>query len=96
MKLLIKKSVVWVVGHIWMPNTQSAYQYELTSHDISNIAENGTITRDNVEQWINSHCGDFRTIEDFSASIELGEDTLDFPWENEDSECIYNDCRGED
>ena len=35
-------------------------------------------------------------IEDFSASIELGEDTLDFPWENEDSECIYNDCRGED
>jgi hypothetical protein len=93
MKYLFRKSYVDVIGEIWMPAGTCAMRYPLSAHDIENIRDDdGAITRESIEQWLTSNSGDFQHVADFSASIEVGENTLDFAWKNEDSEFTYNDC----
>jgi hypothetical protein len=82
-----------VIGPIWMPNATAATSYSLTEHDIENMrGDDGKITRDDVEDWINCHSGDFRHVEDFNAIIRDGEATLEFGWSNEESDLTYNEC----
>lgn len=49
-------------------------------------------TREEVELWVAMHLGDFREITDWSASLEIGDQTIDYPWESVDGECAYWDC----
>lgn len=77
---------VEVLGKIWMPATTAAHTYELTDYDLTNIGD--TFTRENVEQWLATHAGDFQSITDFHAVC--GED--DIPWKSEESENAYNDA----
>lgn len=74
-----------VIGTIWMPASTCAMTYKLTAHDIENIGE---LTRENVQKWLDTHSGDFQSIEDFHADIG----DFDSPWEHEESECTFNDC----
>lgn len=92
MRYQVRKSVIDVVGKIWMPNVTASMRLEPSSYDVENMRdEDGAITRDSVEDWLGSHAGDFRSVIDFAASIEDGDSTIDLPWATEDGEFAYLD-----
>lgn len=93
MRYTVRVSYVDVIGPIWMPTTTAAMRYTLDRFAIENIRAygDGTITREAVDEWLSCHSGDFQSIADFSASIEDGDDTLDFEWSDPDSELVYMD-----
>ena len=97
MKVFQRYSYVDVVGSIWMPNVTCSMRYDLRPapwNDVNDVrGDDGTITRDSVEQWLATHAGDFQSIQDFSASIEDGEATIDIPWATEDGELAYLDSQ---
>ena len=93
MRYTIRRSIVQVVGKIWMPAATCAQEIVLRPHDIENAKdEEGKLTRDSVEHWLCLHAGDFQSIQDFRASIEDGEETIEIPWKDEESEFTYSDC----
>ena len=88
----VRKSYIDVVGKIWMPHTTASMRYPVSSYDLENMRDDdGQITRDSVEHWLMLNSGDFSSVEDFSASLEVGDDTIDFPWVHEESELAYVD-----
>ena len=93
MKYTKKTSVVYVVGVIWMPAITCAQTLTLSDYDIRNAQdENGAVTRESLEQWLTSHTGNFRSVTDFSASLEVGDDTVEIPWATEEGELAYLDA----
>lgn len=93
MKYLVRTSVVHVIGTIWMPSVTCAQTYMLSNYDVENARdEAGTVTRESVRRWLDTHAGDFASITDFEASIEDGENTVDIPWTDEESELTFGDC----
>lgn len=92
-RYLIRRSYVRLIGQIWLPAVTCAQQKDLTSYDVENIRdEDGKITRESVEQWLTVNAGDFQNVHDFEASIEDGDQTIDIPWQSEESELTFNDC----
>jgi len=94
MKYTIRKSLVRIVGGIWMPyGAICAIELNLSAYDIENARnENGKLTRESVERWVVTHSGDFSSVLDFYASIEDGETTVEIPWKDEENEGTYWDC----
>lgn len=93
MKYTVAKSVIHVLGTMWMPNTPGATQLNPTAHDVENMHDDdGKVTRESVALWLDSHAGDFSGIIDFYASIEDGQDTIEIPWADEENEPEYNSC----
>jgi hypothetical protein len=90
MRYTVRKSVICVLGELWMPSTEAATIYELNAYDVGNIER--PITRESVEAWLGAHSGDFRAIIDFSASIESEDGTTEIPWNSEENEITFNDC----
>ncbi len=87
MKYLVRKSYVDIIGTIWLPAVTCAQRINVDSYDIENMRDDdGAITRDSVEQWLTSHSGDFQCVDDFSASIADGAQTIDIDWWEEESE----------
>lgn len=96
MRYTVSLSYVDVLGYIWMPHALCSTRITLSAYDLGNIAdEGGNITREDVEQWLTMHTGDFSNVVDFNASIEWNGETLDFPWSTEENECAYFDTVGE-
>jgi hypothetical protein len=92
MRYTVRVSTVSVIGRIWMPSVPAATTYTLSESDVGNARSvTGRITRESVQEWLNSHAGDFAEITDFSASIEDGADTVEIPWADEESELTFND-----
>jgi hypothetical protein len=92
-KYTVRKSVIRVIGQIWMPATTAATTYELDSYAVGNARDDeGRITRESVQRWLDTHAGDFQSVTDFEASIEDGDTTVDIPWADEDSELTFGDC----
>ena len=92
MRYTVYKSVIWIVGKIWMPRITCSHTIELRAYDVENIRDDdGKITRDAIAQWLCTHAGDFSSIQDFAASIEDGTETIDIPWATEDGEIAYTD-----
>ncbi len=85
MRYLVERNFVQVIGTIWMPAATCAMEYPLTAHDVENM---GRFTRDNVEDWLTSHAGDFQEITDFRATF--GDEWIE--WDSEESEITFNDC----
>ena len=85
MQFTVERNWIDVLGTIWLPAITCGQQINLTAYDMDNIGEP---SRDNVEQWLGTHAGDFQSIEDFHAV--LGE--TEIPWNDEDHECQFNDC----
>jgi hypothetical protein len=54
--------------------------------------EDGNITRESVQDWLDSHAGDFQTIDDFRADIADGDRDVIIEWATEDGEMTYSDC----
>lgn len=98
MRYTVRKSVVDVVGRIWMPGIVCAQRIELSAYDLDNARDDaGKLTRDSVLDWLGSHAGDFASIIDFQASLEDGDTTVDIPFATEEGETAWLDCQsGED
>lgn len=97
MKYTVRKSIVRVVGRIWMPAVIASNVITMSAYDIDNARdEDGKITRESVEDWLGSHAGDFQSIIDFEASIEDGDLTIDIPFASEDGEMAYIDTLGDE
>lgn len=91
MKYTVKASYVDVVGRLWMGG-KASLRINLSGHDLENMRDDdGQITRETVEQWLSTHSGDFQHTIDFSASIEDGDKSLDFPFATEEGEMDYLD-----
>jgi hypothetical protein len=70
--------------------------YTVDSHDVENMRDDsGAITRESVSLWLDSHAGDFASVDDFSASVEDGDSTIDIPWSSEESAMTFSDCTSE-
>ena len=97
MRYMVRKSIVEVVGKIWMPSVTCAQTYTLSEYDVENCRDgDGKITRESVERWLDTHAGDFQGIEDFRASIEDGDETIDIPWASEDGGFAFQDATAEE
>lgn len=71
-----------VLGVIWMPGVACFYTYTPTVEAVAQYSKSGKIiTRDAIQQWLDTHAGDFSSITDFHAEI----DGLTFDWQKEDS-----------
>lgn len=93
MKYLVRKSIVMVVGEIWMPSVVCAQEIVMRDYDLQNATdESGNITRESLGEWLDCNTGDFASILDFSASLEVGEDTVEIGWATEEGECAYFDA----
>ena len=93
MKYLVERSEIDVVGYIWQPNvglcaTQIRVDYQVT--DLRD--DDGKITRDSVQSWLDTHAGDFSEITDFQASIECDGETVEIDWRDEESGFTFNDA----
>lgn len=82
---------VQVIGCIWWPmGLLCAQDRTLSGYDLENIGE---WTRDNVEQWVCTHFGDFSKLVDFRA--DFSRDDVDWisEWaQGEESEIAYMDA----
>jgi hypothetical protein len=97
MRYTVTSSIVRVVGRIWMPSVVCAMDYTLSGYDIENARdEDGNITRDSVQGWLDKNAGDFAEIIDFEGDIEDGEVHVDIPWETEDGQFAYLDCHSDE
>ncbi|MFZ1059245.1 MAG: hypothetical protein WAP47_08635, partial [Candidatus Rokuibacteriota bacterium] len=74
-------AMIDVVGHIWQGQT-CAYSYALSDHDLKGI---GTFDRDSFSDWLDTHAGDFESIQDFAAYV--GDQSI--AWASEDAECLF-------
>jgi hypothetical protein len=87
MRFTVERNWIDILGVIWLPPVTAGYKQSLTKYDMENIGEP---TRENVEQWLTSHSGNFQRVIDFHAVV--GE--VDIPWEKEENEFEYLDCVG--
>ena len=71
---------VMVLGHIWQPWTELCAMHYTLPKDVD-------ATREAIQNWLDTHAGDFSHIVDFAASIE----DVEIPWSDEDNEMCYND-----
>ena len=90
---MARQGTINVVGVHWgaylergslMPITEAtaAYTYSLGEYELENI---GKFTRENVQDWLDTHAGDFSVIKDFEAAS--GE--VEIPWASEESDCLF-------
>ena len=100
MKTIITTSTVTVIGYIWMPvNVLCSYTQILSPFDLESAKdeEENRITRDSLEHWVMTHFGDFSSIVDFKADLELdGDKNVIFDWKDEESEDKYLQTVGEE
>lgn len=94
MRYTVRKSVVYVVGRIWIPaGAVCGQEIVLDSYALENAAdENRKHTRESLQNWLDCNAGDFSEIVDFSASLEVGDDTIEIPWATENGEFMYLDA----
>jgi len=89
----VKEHYVLVIGKIWMSAVTCAMEYKLTQYDIDNMKdEAGKINREDVEQWLCTHSGDFQCIADFRAMIDNVDPPFVSEWEHAESEYTFSEC----
>jgi hypothetical protein len=99
MKYTVTKSVIRVVGRIWLPNALATYEYVLDGHQLGNLVAYHTeffgrdpdapIGRECVAHWLALNAGDFQSIIDFEASLEIDGETVSFDFEDDASELEF-------
>lgn len=96
MRYTVVTNRIEVIGGIWWPyGATAAYQYAPSTDDLRD--DDGNVTRESVQGWLNTHAGDFSSITDFYANVAVGEDDVELPWADDESEMIWTVCMfGED
>lgn len=93
MKYLVERSEINVVGYIWQPGIGPCATTIRVDYQVTDMRdEDGRITRDSVQSWLDTHAGDFSEIIDFRASVECDGETVDIDWSDEGNEMTFNDC----
>ena len=93
MRIIVKRSIINILGRLWMPMCKAGQELTVTQYDLDCMRnDDGTIDREAVSDWIDSHAGDFSSIIDFSASLEDGENSIEIPWQSEENEIEWGDC----
>jgi hypothetical protein len=87
----VHKSIIQVLGRIWLPPVVCAMDIELGEYEIGNMI---TLDREGVLNYLYTHCGDFQEIIDFRADLYNHYDKANvvIEWESPESEYTYNDC----
>jgi len=80
MRYVVEKNFVRVIGKGWY-GQKMCYEYPLSKSDAENIGE---FIRENIEDWLSTHSGDFQSIDDFYATV--GEDEIQFKDEEKEME----------
>ncbi len=89
MRYVVRKSIILIVGELWMGG-KGTLEKTLSAYDVENAkGENGKLTRESVQRWLDCNAGDFQHVIDFFASIEDGKDTVEIPWATEEAEELY-------
>ena len=99
MKYTVIQSIIRIVGLNWYGQTCAMFK-ELNPYDVGILEDSGLGAelskeqkREVIEGWLAKNSGDFQTILDFEADIELGDGrNVSVDWLNEDSEWEYMDC----
>ena len=97
MRYTVTKSLIRVLGKIWMPSILAAQTKELNYFDIKDLLRGReTFNRDDILEWLYKNAGDFQQIVDFEADIELpnGENLI-VEWLNEENSYKYYECVGD-
>ena len=77
-----------ILGRLWLPMCKAGQTIKLDRYDIENIKqEDGNITRDSVQNWLDCNAGDFSSIIDFH--VDIGD--IDIPWNSEENEMEFLD-----
>lgn len=84
----VRVAYVLILGKLWMPMCDASQRQDLSNYDLENIGE---FTRENVEQWLMTHSGDFSSVTDFYAVCG----DVEIPWSSEDNEMAYYDTISE-
>ena len=73
-----------VLGHIWQPGIgPCATSRDLSAYDVENAKdEDGRLTRESVQRWIDLNMGDFSEVIDFSA--DFGDNEFVSDWEDQE------------
>jgi hypothetical protein len=81
-----------VLGVIWMPAVTCAMTKELSAYDMDNLGD--PASRDDVEQWLAVHSGDFQSVTDFRADFHTADgEHIVHEWaKGEDSEFAFADA----
>lgn len=103
MRYTVRKSFVEVVGTIWMPAVTCSLRIDLGQWEIDQIADrldhpdsiDPAAWREALDDWLTTHSGDFQSVDDFAASIEYGDATIDIPWGSEAGEMAYCETRSD-
>jgi hypothetical protein len=91
MRYTVTKQRIDVLGYIWMPRALCAQSQDLSASDLENIGN--VRDRAAVERWVDTHCGDFSSIQDFRADFHVGDEHIVHEWANgEASEVAFADC----
>lgn len=80
----VRVAYVLILGKLWMPMATATMRIDLRDYDLENIGE---FTRENVEQWLMTHSGDFSSVTDFYAVCG----NVEIPWSSEENEMAYYD-----
>lgn len=99
MKYTVIKSIIRIVGLGWYGQTCTMLK-ELNRYQVANLEDSGLSQklskeqkREVIERWLAKNSGDFQTILDFEADIELGDGSnVTVEWLKEDSEYEYTDA----
>ena len=92
MRYVVRKSVVDILGFLWMSTCVVSMRKELSDYDVENTRDkDGKITRESLDDWLSKNSGDFSEVIDFRASIEDGDESLEFDWGKEPSAEMYWD-----
>jgi hypothetical protein len=89
MRYTVRKSVIHVVGKIWMPADTVATTLTLSDYDVGNIET--PVTRETIQDWLDKNAVDFQAVTDFDASLEVGTETVEIPWQSEDSALVWSE-----
>lgn len=92
MRYTVTRQRISLIGHIWMPQgIVCAQQIDLTAHDLENLGN--PESREDVENWLTTHSGDFSEVLDFQADFHIGDKHVLHDWaKGEDSAIQFSDA----
>jgi len=90
MRYTVTRQRIEVIGKIWMPAATCAMMRDLTSYEMDQIED--PRDRDSVLERIYMLFGDFQSITDFQADFHIGDEHIEHPWSDPESEFTFSDC----
>jgi hypothetical protein len=83
------KSIIQIIGTSWI-GQGIALERELKPQELESLRdEAGEITRTSIDRWLRSNACDFCRVTDWRAELEIGDQTIELGWQQDESEAIF-------